>query len=195
MIIRFRVDEGGTAIYVRSRLHIPRRYMSFPPDHEPYSQEMSHGFMNPPPIARSTRFGEGLTADMYHSILHAVLPPRLPSMIPAGQAPSMLLRQIKLKDLNFQRDLDWLDRRSGDPDVPTVHPRMRSWGDARRHPHRLHPPSRQSERPSSCERIGLQWTFLSGRIVPGAGERFGTRLAFVAQPRGDPCRVGQRLVA
>jgi len=61
MISRFRVDEGGTAICVSFRLHIPRRYMTFPPDHGPYSHEMSHGFVSFPALTPTPRFAEGLT--------------------------------------------------------------------------------------------------------------------------------------
>ncbi len=61
MISRFRVDEGGTAIYVSFRLHIPRREMLKPPDHEPYSHEASHGFVYFPAISPTGRFNEGLT--------------------------------------------------------------------------------------------------------------------------------------
>ena len=61
MIARFRVDEGGTALYVSFRLHIPRREMRIPPDHEPYSHEVSHGFVYFPAITPTGRFAEGLT--------------------------------------------------------------------------------------------------------------------------------------
>ena len=61
MIARFRVDEGGTALYVNFRLHIPRREMIKPPDHEPYSHEASHGFVYFPAITPTGRFAEGLT--------------------------------------------------------------------------------------------------------------------------------------
>jgi len=61
MIARFRVDEGGTALYVSFRLHIPRREMLIPPDHEPYSHEASHGFVYFPAISPTGRFNEGLT--------------------------------------------------------------------------------------------------------------------------------------
>ena len=61
MISRFRVDESGTALYVSFRLHIPRQEMMIPPDHGPYSHEVSHGFINVSVIAPRGRFGEGLT--------------------------------------------------------------------------------------------------------------------------------------
>jgi len=61
MIARFRVDEGGTALYVSFRLHIPRREMRKPPDHEPYSHEVSHGYVYFPAISPTGRFNEGLT--------------------------------------------------------------------------------------------------------------------------------------
>jgi hypothetical protein len=61
MIARFRVDEGGTALYVDFRLHIPRREMRKPPDHEPYSHEVSHGYVYFPAISPTGRFNEGLT--------------------------------------------------------------------------------------------------------------------------------------
>ena len=61
MIARFRVDEGGAALYVSFRLHIPRREMLNPPDHEPYSHEASHGFVYFPAITPTGRFNEGLT--------------------------------------------------------------------------------------------------------------------------------------
>jgi hypothetical protein len=61
MIARFRVDEGGTALYVSFRLHIPRREMRKPPDHEPYSHEVSHGYVYFPAISPTGQFNEGLT--------------------------------------------------------------------------------------------------------------------------------------
>jgi hypothetical protein len=61
MIARFRVDDSGTALYTGFRVHIPRRNMTIPPDHEPYSHEVSHGFVYFPAISPTGRFAEGLT--------------------------------------------------------------------------------------------------------------------------------------
>ncbi len=61
MIARFRVDDGGTALYTGFRVHIPRREMTIPPDHKPYSHEVSHGFVSFPAITPTGRFAEGLT--------------------------------------------------------------------------------------------------------------------------------------
>jgi len=61
MISRFRIDQGATALYVSFRLHIPRKEMRFPPDHGPYSHEVSHGFVGVGAIAPTGRFNEGLT--------------------------------------------------------------------------------------------------------------------------------------
>ncbi len=61
LIVRFRTDEGGTALFVDFRLHIPRKEMKFPPDHGPYSHEASHGFIGFPAICPTGRYLEGLT--------------------------------------------------------------------------------------------------------------------------------------
>lgn len=61
MISRFRADQGGVALYVDFRLHIPRAEMRFPPDHGPYSHEVSHGFLYLPAISPTGRYNEGLT--------------------------------------------------------------------------------------------------------------------------------------
>jgi hypothetical protein len=61
LIVRFRVDDGGTALFVDFRLHIPRKEMRFPPDHGPCSHEASHGFIDFPSICPTGRYGEGLT--------------------------------------------------------------------------------------------------------------------------------------
>ncbi|MHC4493364.1 MAG: hypothetical protein ACYTDU_17280 [Planctomycetota bacterium] len=61
MISRFRTDQGGVALFVDFRLHIPRAEMRFPPDHGPYSHEVSHGFLYLPAISPTGRYNEGLT--------------------------------------------------------------------------------------------------------------------------------------
>ena len=61
MISRFRADQGGVALFVDFRLHIPRAEMRFPPDHGPYSHEVSHGFLYLPAISPTGRYNEGLT--------------------------------------------------------------------------------------------------------------------------------------
>ncbi|MHC4340068.1 MAG: hypothetical protein ACYSX0_07650 [Planctomycetota bacterium] len=61
MISRFRVDKGGVALYVDFRLHIPRKEMRVPPDHGPYSHEVSHGFIGFPAISPTGQYNEGLT--------------------------------------------------------------------------------------------------------------------------------------
>jgi len=61
LIVRFRTDEGGTALFVDFRLHIPRKEMRCPPDHGPYSHEASHGFIGFPAICPTGRYAEGLT--------------------------------------------------------------------------------------------------------------------------------------
>jgi hypothetical protein len=61
MISRFRADKGGVALFVDFRLHIPRAEMRFPPDHGPYSHEVSHGFLYLPAISPTGRYNEGLT--------------------------------------------------------------------------------------------------------------------------------------
>jgi len=61
LISRFRVDDGGIALYVDFRLHIPRKEMVVPPHHGPYSHEASHGFIGFPAICPIGRYGEGLT--------------------------------------------------------------------------------------------------------------------------------------
>jgi hypothetical protein len=61
MIARFRVDNGGTALYVGFRVHIPRKEMTIPPDHYSYSHEFSHGFVSFPALTPTGRFAEGLT--------------------------------------------------------------------------------------------------------------------------------------
>jgi hypothetical protein len=61
LIVRFRVDDGGTALYVDFRLHVPRQEMRFPPDHGPCSHEASHGFIDFPSICPTGRYAEGLT--------------------------------------------------------------------------------------------------------------------------------------
>lgn len=61
LIVRFRVDDGGTALFVDFRLHIPRKEMKFPPDHGPCSHEASHGFLQFPSICPTGRYAEGLT--------------------------------------------------------------------------------------------------------------------------------------
>lgn len=61
MISRFRVDDGGTALYVDFRLHIPRKEMQVPPGHGPYSHEASHGYIDFPAICPTGRYAEGLT--------------------------------------------------------------------------------------------------------------------------------------
>jgi hypothetical protein len=61
MISRFRADKGGVALFVDFRLHIPRAELRFPPDHGPYSHEVSHGFLNLPAICPTGRYSEGLT--------------------------------------------------------------------------------------------------------------------------------------
>ncbi len=61
MISRFRVDKGGVALYVDFRLHIPRKEMRYPPDHGPYSHEVSHGYIGFPALSPTGRYNEGLT--------------------------------------------------------------------------------------------------------------------------------------
>jgi hypothetical protein len=61
MIARFRVDDGGTALYTGFRVHIPRREMTIPPDHYSYAHEVSHGFVSFPALTPTGRFAEGLT--------------------------------------------------------------------------------------------------------------------------------------
>jgi len=61
LISRFRVDDGGTALYHDFRLHIPRKEMQIPPHHGPYSHEASHGFIGFPAICPTGRYAEGLT--------------------------------------------------------------------------------------------------------------------------------------
>ncbi|MHC4579055.1 MAG: hypothetical protein ACYTED_16805 [Planctomycetota bacterium] len=61
LISRFRVDQGGTALYVDFRLHIPRKQMQVPPHHGPYSHEASHGYMTFSAICPTGRYNEGLT--------------------------------------------------------------------------------------------------------------------------------------
>ena len=61
MISRFRADNGGVALYVDFRLHIPRKEMRFPPDHGPYSHEVSHGYIVFPALSPTGRYNEGLT--------------------------------------------------------------------------------------------------------------------------------------
>lgn len=60
LISRFRTDSGQTALYVSFRLHIPRSEMRYPPDHGPYSHEVSHGYLNFPALCPTGRYGEGL---------------------------------------------------------------------------------------------------------------------------------------
>ena len=61
MISRFRADDGGVALYVDFRLHIPRKEMRFPPNHGPYSHEVSHGYIVFPALSPTGRYNEGLT--------------------------------------------------------------------------------------------------------------------------------------
>jgi hypothetical protein len=61
LISRFRTDQGGTALYVSFRLHIPRKEMKRPPDHGPYSHEVSHGYIGFGAICPTGRWNEGLT--------------------------------------------------------------------------------------------------------------------------------------
>lgn len=61
LISRFRVDDGGTALYVDFRLHIPRKEMQVPPSHAPYSHEASHGYIDFPALCPTGRYAEGLT--------------------------------------------------------------------------------------------------------------------------------------
>ncbi len=61
MISRFRADDGGIALYVGFRLHIPRAEMRCPPDHGPYSHEVSHGYIVFPALSPTGRYNEGLT--------------------------------------------------------------------------------------------------------------------------------------
>lgn len=61
MIARFRNDKSGTAIYVDFRLHIPRKHMRGPPDHEPYSHEAAHGYTGFGAISPTGTWNEALT--------------------------------------------------------------------------------------------------------------------------------------